>query len=150
MWARTEFDPGHFTASGFVASPDGTAILLVLHGKLDRWLQPGGHLEPEDDSVETAARREVLEETGVGDLIRMGNSLVRVDAHPIPARPTEPAHKHFDLGMGFQATSNAIGPIDEVIDARWVGFEDLGDYDVDAAFLGGARSLRRLVDHSAG
>jgi hypothetical protein len=38
-----------------------------------------------------------------------------------------------------------IGPIDEVLDARWVRFEDLMMYDVDEALLGGARTLRRFL-----
>ena len=144
-WHRSEFRPGHFTASGFVASPDGGSLLLIHHGKLDRWLQPGGHFEKVDKSVEDAARREVIEETGAGPLTRVGSMLVRIDAHGIPARGLEPAHTHFDLGVGFQATTTGIGPIDEVLDARWVRFEDLTSYDVDSALLGGARTLRTML-----
>jgi 8-oxo-dGTP pyrophosphatase MutT (NUDIX family) len=146
-WRRSDFHPGHFTASGFVASPDGGSLLLIHHGKLGRWLQPGGHFEEGDRSVEDAARREVFEETGVDSLIRLAPSLVRIDAHVIPDRGSEPQHTHFDLGMGFQATSTAIGPIDEVLDARWVRFGDLGDYDVDEALIGGAQALERLLAH---
>ena len=145
MWPRFEFDPGHFTASGFVASPDGEAVLLIHHGKLDRWLQPGGHIEACDSTVEDAARREVLEETGVGNLQRLGSSLVRIDAHVIPERGSEPEHTHIDLAMGFVAPNDAIGPLDEVRDARWVRFEDLDAYDVDQGVLGGADALRRLL-----
>ena len=144
-WHRSAFEPGHFTASGFVASPDGGSLLLIHHGKLGRWLQPGGHFESIDTSVEDAARREVVEETGVDGLSRIGSSLVRIDAHPIPARGSEPAHIHFDLGVGFQASSVAIGPIDEVLDARWVRFEELASYEVDEALLGGARTLRAMM-----
>jgi 8-oxo-dGTP pyrophosphatase MutT (NUDIX family) len=140
-WARAEFEPGHFTASGFVASPDGGSLLLIHHAKLGRWLQPGGHFEAIDASVEDAARREVLEETGVGALTKIGSALVRIDAHPIPARGDEPGHTHFDLGVGFQASTTHIGPLDEVLDARWVRFEDLEAYEVDEALLGGARTL---------
>ena len=144
-WRRSDFLPGHFTASGFVASPDGGSLLLIHHGKLGRWLQPGGHFEDIDASVEDAARREVLEETGVGNLTRIGSALVRIDAHQIPERGSEPAHTHFDLGVGFQATTTSIGPIDEVLDARWVRFEDLEAYGVDEALLGGAEVLRGLM-----
>jgi 8-oxo-dGTP pyrophosphatase MutT (NUDIX family) len=141
MWLRTEFDPGHFTASGFVVSPDGSSLLLIHHGKLDRWLQPGGHIEAEDTTVQAAARREVLEETGVGDLELLGISLVRIDAHEIPQRGREPVHVHIDLGVGFRATSLEIGPLDEVIDARWVPFDALMHYDTDDALRAGAHAV---------
>jgi len=144
-WRRTLFDPGHFTASGYVSSPDGQSILIIHHQKLGRWLQPGGHFEAGDDTVEAASRREVLEETGVGHLIRVGTSLLRIDAHPIPERGSEPAHTHFDLGVAFQATSDSIGPIDEVLDARWVRFDDLADHGVDNAVLSGALELQDMV-----
>ncbi len=145
IWPRSEFDPGHFTASGFVASSDASALLLIFHGKLERWLQPGGHFEAEDTTVDEAVRREVAEETGLGDLTRLCTSLVRIDAHPIPERGTEPAHIHIDLGVGYRASCDELGPLDEVLDARWVRFEDLDCYDIDAGVRGGASALQHLL-----
>jgi 8-oxo-dGTP pyrophosphatase MutT (NUDIX family) len=141
MWPRTEFDPGHFTASGFVVSPDDSSLLLIHHGKLDRWLQPGGHIEAEDSTVQAAARREIFEETGVGDLHLLGTSLVRIDAHEIPEGGREPAHVHIDLGVGFRAVSLEIGPLDEVNDARWVPLDALLHYDADDALRAGADAV---------
>ena len=142
MWPRSEFDPGHFTASGFVISPDRDALLLIHHGKLDRWLQPGGHIENHDTTIEAAARREVQEETGVGNLQLVGTALIRIDAHEIPERGSEPGHVHIDLGVGFRATSFEIGPLDEVLDAKWVRFDELARYDVDDALEAGASAVR--------
>lgn len=144
MWLRSEFDPGHFTASAFVVSPDRSSLLLIHHRKLDRWLQPGGHIEPLDETIEDAARREVEEETGVIDLVRLGTSLARIDVHEIPRRGSEPTHVHLDLGLGFLATTTEIGPIDEVLEARWVLFEDLESFGADDALLAGARVARRI------
>src|SRR5690242_14584739 len=71
-FSRNQFEPGHITCTGLVFSPDGDEILIVHHRRLDRWLLPGGHVEPEDVEIWDAARREVVEETGAeleaGDL----------------------------------------------------------------------------------
>lgn len=145
MWPRTEFDPGHFTASGFVLSPDRTSILLIHHGRLHRWLQPGGHIEPDDATVEAAARREVAEETGLTAMNRVGSSLIRIDAHPIPGRAEEPAHVHIDLGVGFVASSDEIAAVEEVLDARWVPIADLDDYAADTATRRAAATLTTIL-----
>jgi 8-oxo-dGTP pyrophosphatase MutT (NUDIX family) len=145
MWPRGEFEPGHFTASGFVLSPDGCSVLLILHGKLGRWLQPGGHFEVGDVSVEAAARREIAEETGVTEVERVSSGLIRIDAHEIPAHGSEPPHVHIDLGVGFRALDPTIGPVSEVADARWVQFTDLSLHGVDQAVAGGVDRLRHLM-----
>lgn len=146
MWPRSEFDPGHFTVSAFVLSPDRESLLLVHHQKLGRWLQPGGHFESEDRSIEDAARREVLEETGVSDLRLLGSTLMRIDVHQIPRHEDEPPHLHIDLGIGFHAGSHDIGPIDEVIEARWIPLGELQSFDVDAALMGGAQAVRHAAE----
>jgi 8-oxo-dGTP pyrophosphatase MutT (NUDIX family) len=62
---RAHYAPGHITASAFVVDRARAEVLLILHGKLGRWLQPGGHVDPSDSSVWVAAQREVREETGL-------------------------------------------------------------------------------------
>ncbi len=54
----------HFCASVFVIDPVTKKILLVLHKKFNKWVQPGGHIE-EDETPEETAVREVFEETGI-------------------------------------------------------------------------------------
>jgi 8-oxo-dGTP pyrophosphatase MutT (NUDIX family) len=51
-----------FTTSAFIAY-NGT-ILLVQHKKIGKWLQPGGHIELDEDPLE-ALWREIEEETGL-------------------------------------------------------------------------------------
>ena len=63
-FSRHQFSPGHITCSGLVVSPGRERLLLVHHRRLDRWLLPGGHVEPEDPDIRAAGRREVIEETG--------------------------------------------------------------------------------------
>ena len=51
----------HFTATGFVVHRDST--LLHWHKKVQEWLPPGGHVDPNEDPVQTTLR-EIKEETG--------------------------------------------------------------------------------------
>jgi 8-oxo-dGTP pyrophosphatase MutT (NUDIX family) len=51
----------HFTATGFVVHNDAT--LLHWHKKVQEWLPPGGHVDPNEDLVQTTLR-EIKEETG--------------------------------------------------------------------------------------
>jgi len=89
----------HFTASAVVVAPAGDVVALVHHGKLDRWLQPGGHVEDEDDGdLVRAALREAREETGCAVSLHPGAPRpLDVDAHLIPARGQDPAHLHLDV-----------------------------------------------------
>jgi 8-oxo-dGTP pyrophosphatase MutT (NUDIX family) len=94
---RTDPD-GHVTASAIVTRPAGDAVLLVSHRKLGGWLQPGGHVDPDDRSVFDAAVREVREETGVDrPEAPCGDAILDLDVHPIPAFGEEPAHVHYDV-----------------------------------------------------
>src|SRR5689334_3788773 len=105
-FSRHQFTPGHVTASGLVLSPDGTRILLVHHRRLDRWLLPGGHVEPEDPEIADAARREVVEETGA--TLSDRSVFLGADVHGIPGRKHEPYHLHHDLLFGFRATAEEL------------------------------------------
>jgi len=110
-FARSHPDPfdrlipeGHFTGSGLVMSEDGSAVLLLHHAKLHRWLQPGGHGEAGEVQGEAVAGREVLEETGLNP--RLHPTAPRpfdVDIHRIPARKLDPEHEHLDLRYLFLA-----------------------------------------------
>lgn len=53
-----------FTATGYVINAEATRMLMIFHRGLQRWLPPGGHVEPDEFPGDTALR-EVLEETGV-------------------------------------------------------------------------------------
>jgi len=142
--SRDHFKPGHFTASAFVLSPDSRRVLLVLHRKLGRWLQPGGHIDAEDRDLLAAACREVVEETGVTELTEVSAGVFDLDIHPIPARGTEPAHEHFDVRFLLRADSEAIVRNDESHDAAWVGFDELAERMHDPCEARVVSKLQRL------
>ena len=144
---RSHFAPGHFTASAFVLSPDQRDVILIHHKKLGIWVQPGGHVEATDDDLLGAARREVAEEVGLGelDLVSTGSSLFDVDIHLIPARKTEPAHEHFDVRFAFVARTRNFTRTEEVADVRWVPLSDVAQVTSDVSVLRAARKLQALL-----
>lgn len=140
---RSHFDPGHFTVSAFVLSPERDGVLLIFHKKLSRWLQPGGHVEPSDAHPRDTARREILEEVGIAAMspVPSREGLFDIDIHPIPPRPLEPAHEHFDLRFLFVAKSREFAATDEVAGARWVPLAELSSITTDESVL---RAIRKV------
>lgn len=141
--AADHYQPGHLTASGFVLSPNRSAVALVHHRKLHRWLQPGGHLEGIDVDLEAAARRELAEEVGLTDLTALG--MFDVDIHTFPLRSDTPEHLHFDVRFAYQSLTTDLQVLDGVMDARWVPLDELGDYDVDESVLRPVAKLKRQL-----
>ena len=121
---------GHLTASALVVNRERAEVVLIKHKALDRWLQPGGHVEPGDASPLAAAIRELKEEVGIdGSRLRViaprGDELVPmdIDSHPIPANPRkdEPAHMHHDFRYLFVVDGAELATdFGEVDDCRWV------------------------------
>lgn len=118
----------HFTGSAVVAAPDGQHVCLVLHAKLGRWLQPGGHADPADGgSMQTTALREAREETGLAvQLHPAAGRPLDVDVHRIPERTGEPAHEHLDVRYLVVATNPGALAHDpgEALGAQWLSWEE--------------------------
>lgn len=116
--------PVHATASALVFD-DQHRVLLIEHLLYEQLLQPGGHIEPEDADLMSAALREVVEETGIApDVVELADPVpVYVEFHNVPARPSrvEPAHHHLDFAFVFTTSRPALGAIktDEVASAAW-------------------------------
>lgn len=137
--------PTHVTSSAVVLDRGHRQVLLHLHRRIGRWLQPGGHIEP-GERPEDAAIRETLEETGVA--VRhpaSGPVLLHLDEHPGPD-----GHIHLDLRYLLHADRDA--PTDEAGETtgegpgptlRWVDLEEAATL-VDRSL---ARAIRALERH---
>lgn len=112
-------------------------ILLVKHKKLGAWLQPGGHVEPNETPYE-AAIRESLEETGIRVTIidastakdRINDDVATEMPQPIATLyervPLKDGlHMHFDLVYlaAPEEGGNAVKS-DESDDIRWFSKEE--------------------------
>lgn len=138
-FSRDQFTPGHITCTGLVLHDD--KLLLVHHRRLDRWLLPGGHVEPEDVEIWDAARREVVEETGV-ELEHDGHPrLIGADVHGIPPGKGEPYHLHHDLLFAFRAKGREFRLSHESRAIAWAHPAEFDRYDLP-------RNVRRAVIRS--
>jgi 8-oxo-dGTP diphosphatase len=121
----------HFTATGFVV--DGSRTLLHWHKRLQQWMPPGGHIEPDEDPVQ-AVLREIQEETGlITEVILSRDSepfgypeqlpppyTILVEDIPGPDEP----HKHIDM-IYFCRVVNGTRASTADPTLRWVDTEEL-------------------------
>ncbi|HEX7224861.1 MAG TPA: NUDIX domain-containing protein [Candidatus Limnocylindria bacterium] len=118
--------PAHLTASALVLEAGTERVLLVLHRKIGRWIQPGGHAEVTDATLAGAALREATEESGITGLT-MEPWILHLDRHPAPCRPGV-VEEHFDVRYAVVAPA-AAEPIvsGESLDVRWFDRDALPD-----------------------
>ncbi|MER6436300.1 MULTISPECIES: NUDIX hydrolase [unclassified Streptomyces] len=115
---------GHVTASALVVDPEAGRVLLTLHRKLRMWLQMGGHCEPGDPTLTSAALREAGEESGIEGLTLLPGGPVRLDRHAIPA----PCNWHLDVQYAALAPAGSTAAIsDESLDVRWFGYDEVAE-----------------------
>ena len=69
-----------------------------------------------------------------------------MDVHPIPARPGEPAHFHFDLRFLATTSETAItAQADEVAGARWFTLEEALAEGVDGSLARALKKAERIL-----
>lgn len=126
----------HFTGSALVVEEGTERFILLFHTKLQKWLQPGGHVDG-NANLASSALREASEETGISGL-RVVVPAVDLDIHEVRP-PSEPPHLHLDIRFVVLAPSGSV-PVGnhESRELRWVTSDELDDFDVD-------ESVRRLV-----
>lgn len=142
-----------FTATVYIFHEE--KVLLHFHKKLQKWLPPGGHLEPNETPHE-AAEREVLEETGLKITFILQEN-VNIDAYNaksiprpflcllenIEARKDEPAHQHIDMIYLARPTQ-----MKEVLPPfQWFTYEELQSLEL---FPDTAEVLKGLLNNKLG
>ncbi|SMF07265.1 NUDIX hydrolase [Pseudobacteriovorax antillogorgiicola] len=146
--------PGHVTGSALICNKSMNQVLLLHHKKLNKWLQLGGHADGNPDPA-AVAMKEAQEESGLqtldflnyrADLKILGAQEGQqpfpfdLDIHVIPARKSEPEHKHYDIRYLLVAGPNqAIAQNHEANDLRWFTLDE-------ARRLTDERSMARQFD----
>jgi 8-oxo-dGTP diphosphatase len=108
----------------------GDELLVILHKRLGVWLPPGGELNPDETPIE-AARRELLEETGLtGSFPRLSaipgvpDGFLGYEEHPAGSKGL-----HMNFVFVADVTTRDVVPNDEYTDWRWVSLAN-GPWDL--------------------
>lgn len=134
--------PGHITGSAWIVDTSRKYVLLTHHAKLNKWLQPGGHADG-DENVLAVALREAEEETGVKNFRLLQQGIFDIDIHPIPARKDFGAHDHYDIRFLLEADKQEPLVItEESHDLAWIKITDLRSYNDSS-------SLHRMAEKVA-
>lgn len=111
--------PDHLTAGALVLSHDGDHVLLNLHRKAGRWFHFGGHLEDTDATLQDAARREAVEESGLPDLEVDGEPL-HLSRHRVDFCDPRGPVDHLDVRFLARARAGAVPVVsEESLAVRW-------------------------------
>lgn len=126
---------GHITGSAWIIDEAGRRTLLTHHAKLNLWLQTGGHADGNTDAL-AVARLEAEEESGLQTLDTVSSEIFDLDIHPIPERPNEPAHFHYDVRFLLRNTGDEQYIVsEESHDLAWVAMDKLEDYTTEHSML---------------
>lgn len=127
-----------FTTSAFIMHPTKPKILLLLHNKLGKWLQPGGHIELNENPLQ-ALHHELEEEAGLTPVdyeilepadrpVTTGNN----NSLPLPFYFQEhifnetSGHRHIDICYLVKAkTANITDNPDGASSIKWLSIVDI-------------------------
>lgn len=125
----------HFCVSVYVINPANRNFLLMHHKKLGKWVQPGGHIELNEDPEE-AAIRETLEETGIqikliGERIPRNQDFIRPLA--IQKNIIKPNHIHIDIVYMAVPTESDMITVNESESngANWFSIDSIMQEDFE-------------------
>lgn len=125
-------DFAHMTASSIIVSRDRKRTLMAFHRIYNSWAWTGGHADGESD-FEAIARREAQEETGITDLVLLGNGPASIEILPVWAHVKRGKHvgSHLHLNVSYLFEADEGLPLriaqDENSAVGWIEVDKLSE-----------------------
>lgn len=123
---------GHLVVGGFIYALEDKKFLILHHKDLDMFLYPGGHVDSTDDTLLTAVKREIQEETGLKNVVERKLTKDELVPFDIDTQEIEynkrlnlPSHTHYDFRYFFTVSHIADIKMDleEHSSYKWVTAE---------------------------
>ncbi len=134
---------GHLTTGAFLYAINEKKFLTLYHKDLKTYLYPGGHMDINDKSPLDAAKRELKEETGLGNVKLITNYIESVPfdiaIHNVPynERINLEGHVHFDFRYLFCIDKITNITIDTLESGgyKWMSIEELKKDFIDKTVI---------------
>lgn len=124
----------HVVAGGFIYAKKEQKFLVLYHKDLDTFLYLGGHIDNQDNNPLEASKREIIEETGLNNIVELtisANELVPIDIdiHVINhnKRLNLPQHYHFEYRYLYviDKIENIKVDSNETPEYKWISLDEL-------------------------
>lgn len=139
----------HFTASGWVVSPDRTKTLLAYHNLYDSWAWLGGHADGETDLL-SVALKEVREESGLKEVFPVSEDVFSLEILPVFGHEKKgkyvPSHLHLNVTFLLEAdpTAEIHNNPDENSKVGWFDLDEVPRVSTETWFV--HRIYRKLIE----
>ena len=139
----------HFTASGWVVSPDRTKTLLAYHNLYDSWAWLGGHADGETDLL-SVALKEVREESRLKEVFPVSDDVFSLEILPVFGHEKNGKYvsSHLHLNVTFLLEADPTAEIhnnpDENSKVGWFDLDDVPRVSTETWFV--HRIYRKLIE----
>lgn len=135
----------HFCVYTLPYFPQTQEVLLGHHKKADKWLVPGGHIDPKETITQTAVR-EVKEELGLTITSTAISQPFFVDITNIISKPPRQCKTHYSIWVYFSSDKNTytLDP-SEFYESGWFPLIDAVEKTTDQANKDALRKFTKMM-----
>lgn len=125
---------GHIVASGILYAKKEQEFLVLYHKDMKTYIYHGRHIDLEDASILSAAKREVIEETGIKDFkpVKIAEEEevpFDIDTHKIAYNTRLHLKEHYHFDFRYLFTIEEIQPVSydkhELSNFHWASWEEI-------------------------